>query len=431
MLYLNRIVDSKVEGITMDLDRDFILTMIENISKSFKDTDPDFSAELDRLIENPDVDLTYLKTKLAEVAKSYDLPESVVDTITSLNNGINVLIQKEEDHKILEQTAELQLQQEQVDIHRQIEEQKIEEAKIEQQQLEKEEVLEEKSEEEIQEEIDMDESVEKVETVSSAKIEMGPYDTIESMASKLMDLASQGILATAVINGMEVSNDKFSSMEQFKEGYYRYQLETLIQKYNEKASTRMPGQHTDMVIYSPEGEDNKRIVIFGNIENEGLNRNNSETLEFTDGKDFDQYIMRGLVETFAKDGQEIKDVEDEQKISRGSAVTNASPVKQDRYRYYATMTNDNRLALNMAADSIEQAKMYLNGSTVNEIKREDVEQIQMAEEHGMEREKAVEKVKKMAPPPANGFVSGIGIGLMAGLSIIGNIVVLYLLKIIG
>ena len=106
----------------MDLDRDFILKMIENISKSFKDTDPDFSAELDHLIENPDVDLTYLKTRLAEVAKSYDLPDSVVETIGSLNNGINVLIQKEEDHKILEQTAELKLEQEQMDINRQIEE---------------------------------------------------------------------------------------------------------------------------------------------------------------------------------------------------------------------------------------------------------------------------------------------------------------------
>ena len=422
----------------MDLDRNFILQMIENISKSFKDTDPDFSAELDHLIENPDVDLTYLKTRLAEVAKSYDIPDSVVETINSLNNGINVLIQKEEDHKILEQTAELKLEQEQIGINRQLEEQQdyieqkqqmeVEEAK--QEQVENPEELEEMEEvkEDVQEETL---STEEIEPVTSTQLEMGPNDTIENMAQKLMDLAAQGILATAVINGMEVSNDKFSTMEQFKEGYYRYQLSALIQKYNAKAATRMPGQHTDMVIYSPEGEDNKRVVILGNITNEGLNQTNSETLEFTDGKDFDQYIMRGLIEAFVKDGQEIKSVEDEQEITRGSTVTNSSPERQDRYRYYATMTNENRLALNMAVDSIEQAKVYLNGSKVEENRIEDVEQIQQAEQNGMEREKAVEKVKKFAPPAPNGFVSGLGIGLIAGFSIIGNILVLYLLKIIG
>ena len=415
----------------MDLDRDFILKMIENISKSFKDTDPDFSAELDHLIENPDVDLTYLKTRLAEVAKSYDLPDSVVETIGSLNNGINVLIQKEEDHKILEQTAELKLEQEQMDINRQIEEQRVEEAKQEEQQLEESEILEEKSEEEIREEIKEDDISEKTDSVTSTEIEMGPSDTVESMANKLMNLAAQGVLATAVINGMEVSNDKFTTMDQFKEGYYKYQLDMLIQKYNEKASTRMPGQHTDMVIYSPEGEDNKRVVVFGNITNEGLNATNSETLEFVDGKDFDQYLMKGLVNAFAVDGHEIKSVDDEQEITRGTAVSNDSSEKQDRYRYYATMSNENRLALNMASDSIDQAKMYLEGSLVTENRKTDVEQIEKAEENGMEREKAVEKVKKMTPPSTSGFVSGLGIGLMAGVSIIGNILVLYLLKIIG
>ena len=420
------------------MDRDFVFQMIKTISSSFKNTDPDFAAELDHLIENPDVDLNYLKTRLADITKSYDIPESVNETINSLSNGINVLIQKEEDHKLVEENAEKQAQiQEQVEINQQIETQKIEEAKAaEQAKLEEEKIeeLKEKPEEEIKEELVEDTvntNVEEVNTVESTTIEMGPNDTVEGMAEYLMALAEQGIVATAIINGMEVNNQTFNSIEQFKEGYYDYQLNNILRQYSDKSLTRAPGEHTDMAIYTPQGEDNKRVVVLGNVDNGGLDERNSITLEFTDGKDFDNYIMKDLLKAFVVDGQDIKNVEDVREVRRGAAVTNGDAIEQDRNRYFATMTNGNRLALNMAADSIEQAKMYIHSVRIDEYKQEDVDTIKQAEENGMEREQAVQKVLKMQMPSSNGFVSGLGIGAMVGVSIVGNLLVLYLLKIIG
>ena len=125
-------------------------------------------------------------------------------------------------------------------------------------------------------------------------------DTVESMANQLIDLKAKGIAAKAMINGMEVYN-VFDTMEQFKEGYYNYQTQELMRIYNNIATNRQLGEHTSMAIFTPEGENNKRVVRIGNSNGESFDNQNNITLEFTDGKDFDLYMMPALMKAFTND----------------------------------------------------------------------------------------------------------------------------------
>ena len=63
-----------------------------------------------------------------------------------------------------------------------------------------------------------------------------------------------------------------------------------------------------------------------------------------------------------------------------------------------------------------------------EHNKEANEQILEANNNGEQLEKAAVKVKKLNP---NGFVTGLGMGALIGLSIVGNIIGLYLLKLFG
>lgn len=414
------------------MDKDFILKMIENISKSYSgiETHKGFSEDLYALASNPDVDLTYLKKRLQDICKSYDIPESTIETINNLNNGINVLIQKESDNKILEDTAKLEViteqmqqeqaeQQEQIEINRQIEQQQ------EKEEVEQTEEIVENSEAEIS----IDNDTNSIEEVS---LEMRGNDTVESMANQLIDLKAKGIAAKAMINGMEVYN-VFDTMEQFKEGYYNYQTQELMRIYNTIATNRQLSEHTSMAIFTPEGENNKRVVRIGNSNGESFDNQNNITLEFTDGKDFDLYMMPALMKSFTNDCSDIKEIDDENNITRGVSLSNEDRKENpdERYRYFATMTNDNKLMLSMASESIDQAKVYINSSTkvvTEEHNKEANEQILEANNNGEQLEKAAVKVKKLNP---NGFVTGLGMGALIGLSIVGNIIGLYLLKLFG
>lgn len=418
------------------MDKDFILKMIENISKSYSgiETHKGFSEDLYALASNPDVDLTYLKKRLQDICKSYDIPESTVETINNLNNGINVLIQKESDNKILEDTAKLEViteqmqqeqaeQQEQIEINRQIEQQQEKEA-LEEEVEQTEEIV-----ENSEAEISIDNDTNSIEEVS---LEMRGNDTVESMANQLIDLKAKGIAAKAMINGMEVYN-VFDTLEQFKEGYYNYQTQELMRIYNNIATNRQLGEHTSMAIFTPEGENNKRIVRIGNSNGESFDNQNNITLEFTDGKDFDLYMMPALMKSFTNDCSDIKEIDDENNITRGVSLSNEDRKENpdERYRYFATMTNDNKLMLSMASESIDQAKAYINSSTkvvTEEHNKEANEQIVEANNNGEQLEKAAVKVKKLNP---NGFVTGLGMGALIGLSIVGNIIGLYLLKLFG
>lgn len=414
------------------MDKDFILKMIENISKSYSgiETHKGFSEDLYALASNPDIDLTYLKKRLQDICKSYDIPESTIETINNLNNGINVLIQKESDNKILEDTAKLEViteqmqqeqaeQQEQIEINRQIEQQQ------EKEEVEQTEEIVENSEAEIS----IDNDTNSIEEVS---LEMRGNDTVESMANQLIDLKAKGIAAKAMINGMEVYN-VFDTLEQFKEGYYNYQTQELMRIYNNIATNRQLGEHTSMAIFTPEGENNKRVVRIGNSNGESFDNQNNITLEFTDGKDFDLYMMPALMKSFTNDCSDIKEIDDENNITRGVSLSNEDRKENpdERYRYFATMTNDNKLMLSMASESIDQAKVYINSSTkvvTEEHNKEANEQIVEANNNGEQLEKAAVKVKKLNP---NGFVTGLGMGALIGLSIVGNIIGLYLLKLFG
>lgn len=418
------------------MDKDFILKMIENISKSYSgiETHKGFSEDLYALASNPDVDLTYLKKRLQDICKSYDIPESTIETINNLNNGINVLIQKESDNKILEDTAKLEViteqmqqeqaeQQEQIEINRQIEQQQEKEA-LEEEVEQTEEIV-----ENSEAEISIDNDTNSIEEVS---LEMRGNDTVESMANQLIDLKAKGIAAKAMINGMEVYN-VFDTLEQFKEGYYNYQTQELMRIYNNIATNRQLGEHTSMAIFTPEGENNKRVVRIGNSNGESFDNQNNITLEFTDGKDFDLYMMPALMKSFTNDCSDIKEIDDENNITRGVSLSNEDRKENpdERYRYFATMTNDNKLMLSMASESIDQAKVYINSSTkvvTEEHNKEANEQIVEANNNGEQLEKAAVKVKKLNP---NGFVTGLGMGALIGLSIVGNIIGLYLLKLFG
>lgn len=418
------------------MDKDFILKMIENISKSYSgiETHKGFSEDLYALASNPDIDLTYLKKRLQDICKSYDIPESTIETINNLNNGINVLIQKESDNKILEDTAKLEViteqmqqeqaeQQEQIEINRQIEQQQEKEA-LEEEVEQTEEIV-----ENSEAEISIDNDTNSIEEVS---LEMRGNDTVESMANQLIDLKAKGIAAKAMINGMEVYN-VFDTLEQFKEGYYNYQTQELMRIYNNIATNRQLGEHTSMAIFTPEGENNKRIVRIGNSNGESFDNQNNITLEFTDGKDFDLYMMPALMKSFTNDCSDIKEIDDENNITRGVSLSNEDRKENpdERYRYFATMTNDNKLMLSMASESIDQAKAYINSSTkvvTEEHNKEANEQIVEANNNGEQLEKAAVKVKKLNP---NGFVTGLGMGALIGLSIVGNIIGLYLLKLFG
>lgn len=418
------------------MDKDFILKMIENISKSYSgiETHKGFSEDLYALASNPDIDLTYLKKRLQDICKSYDIPESTIETINNLNNGINVLIQKESDNKILEDTAKLEViteqmqqeqaeQQEQIEINRQIEQQQEKEA-LEEEVEQTEEIV-----ENSEAEISIDNDTNSIEEVS---LEMRGNDTVESMANQLIDLKAKGIAAKAMINGMEVYN-VFDTLEQFKEGYYNYQTQELMRIYNTIATNRQLGEHTSMAIFTPEGENNKRVVRIGNSNGESFDNQNNITLEFTDGKDFDLYMMPALMKSFTNDCSDIKEIDDENNITRGVSLSNEDRKENpdERYRYFATMTNDNKLMLSMASESIDQAKVYINSSTkvvTEEHNKEANEQIVEANNNGEQLEKAAVKVKKINP---NGFVTGLGMGALIGLSIVGNIIGLYLLKLFG
>lgn len=418
------------------MDKDFILKMIENISKSYSgiETHKGFSEDLYALASNPDIDLTYLKKRLQDICKSYDIPESTIETINNLNNGINVLIQKESDNKILEDTAKLEViteqmqqeqaeQQEQIEINRQIEQQQEKEA-LEEEVEQTEEIV-----ENSEAEIGIDNDTNSIEEVS---LEMRGNDTVESMANQLIDLKAKGIAAKAMINGMEVYN-VFDTMEQFKEGYYNYQTQELMRIYNNIATNRQLGEHTSMAIFTPEGENNKRVVRIGNSNGESFDNQNNITLEFTDGKDFDSYMMPALMKSFTNDCSDIKEIDDENNITRGVSLSNEDRKENpdERYRYFATMTNDNKLMLSMASESIDQAKVYINSSTkvvTEEHNKEANGQIVEANNNGEQLEKAAVKVKKLNP---NGFVTGLGMGALIGLSIVGNIIGLYLLKLFG
>lgn len=420
------------------MNKVFILKMIENISKSYSgiDTYKGFAEDLYALASNPDVDLTYLKNKLNELREAYEIPESTIATIKELNRGINNLIQKEIDNKTIENTAQL-AKIEEAEIKRQEEI----EAAIRQEEIKKEEVIQEQVEEiqeenenvdevSISEETDNMEQVDSYNKIEEVTLTMGENDIVDDIARQLIELKAKGIAAHALINGMDVHN-VFDSVDQFKEGYYNFQSQNLINLYNSVMTKRGLGEHTNMMVVTPEGADNKRMIYIGNSDSDAFDVNKTASLVFTDGRDFDMYIMPNLIEEFTKDCSEIKEVDDEKDVTRGMNFSNkiTPDDSKERYRYFATMTNENKLMLTMASESIDQAKVYINQSTrvvTDEVKREANEQIAEANKNGEQLEKAAVKVKQL--PHANGFVSGLGIGALVGLSIVGNIIGLYLLK---
>lgn len=422
------------------MNKEFILKMIENISKNYSgiDSHKGFSNELYTLASNPDVDLSYLKKRLQEICKAYEIPESTIATINNLNNGINVLLQKEADTKAIENTAQLPKIDE-------VEVKKPEEivAAIRQEEIQQEEITQEQIEEiqeenenvdevSISEETDNIEQVDSYNNMEEVSLTMGENDSIESIAKQLLDLKAKKIAAHAIINGMDVHNT-FDSMDQFKEGYYSFQSQELIRMYSTIMTNRDIGEYTQLNVITPEGEDSKRVVRIANGDGIGFN-DRYFTMEFTDGRDFDMYMMPVLIKQFTNDCSEIKEVVDEKDVTRGMNFSNQimQDDSKERYRYFATMTNENKLMLIMASESIDQAKVYINQSTriiTDEINKEANEQITKANKNGEQLEKAAVKVKQL--PHANGFASGLGIGALIGLSIVGNAIGLYLLKLFG
>ena len=414
-------------------DREFIQGMLRAISSIYKTANKEFSDEAYKLATDPNMDFVSLRDKFNQICKDYGIPVS--EGIKKFQDRMNEVVQREEDLKLTEDKDIVQeVAKEEVEDREEINvienEQKLEEEKakeeleeiVEEEQLEEEpiEVLEE------QEEVISNNTVDY--TNKEVTLEMGPSDTVDSMGKQLLDLKAKGIAASVLINGVLLSNNYFDNIDQMKSSYYYQQSQNLKDLYSTAMDNKNANDHVEMAIITPKGEDNKRMVMINNSNNPST----KNVMEFTDGKDFDQYVMPNLIDSFIGDGNKISEVDDELGITRGSAFANKE--EKDRYLYMAQMSNGNQIALNMAADSIDKAKSYINERlevVTEEINKEANSIINNALENEAELEKANNKVKQLnlTPPSSTGFISGLGIGALVGVGIVIILIILYFLKI--
>ena len=412
---------------------EFIQGMLKAIASIYKDVNKAFSDKVYALATDPNVDFVKLRDKFNQACKDYGIPMS--EGIKKFQGHMNQAIQKEEDLKIAEDNNVIQeIREEQEEKAEEVliaenAEQLQEEVNTEEvEQLEPtSEVIEEKAETIGEENVNIDYSNEEV------SLSVGPDDNVESIGNQLLDLKSKGILATAVIGGVVLSNANFDKITEIKSDYYYMQAQSLKNAYQTMMENKDANDHIEMAVVTPKGEDNKRRVMISNPNNTGANR----YLEFSDGKDFDLYLMPTLIDSFIGENDSIKEVDDELGTTRGrSFSSNEEKDNDSRYLYVAEMSNGNKLTLSMTEESIDNTKSYINERlqiVTKEVNKEANQVIEDVIKNTEDLEKADKMVKqlKFNPPSSNGFISGLGIGALVGLSVIGNIVVLYLLKIFG
>ena len=424
----------------MSEDREFIQGMLKAFSSIYKDANKGFSDDVYKLATDPNVSFVELKRKFDQICKDNGIPMS--EGLKKFQDHLNQAVQKEEDLVLVESSDNVEpITEETVVDNEKVKEEVVTEQPVEVQP--ENEVVEEVLEDKQIEEPVTSEEVEEVETTidsldsdvdySNDKVVLtqGPNDTIDSIGKQLLDLKAKGILAEVVINGVVLSNNNFDNINQMKKDYYAVESQKLKDSYNNAMLNKNVNEHINMAIVTPQGENNKRTVMINNINNPSANT----IVQFEDGNDFDQYVMPELIDSFIGTDNNITVIDDELGISRGHNFSIDQPHK-DRYVYMAQMSNGNQLALTMAESSIDKTKTYINErleDVTKEVNKEANQAIKNAINNEHELEKANNKVKqiKLTPPSSNGFVSGLGIGALVGLSVIGNIVVLYLLKIFG
>ena len=433
-------------------DREFIEGMLKAFSSIHKDSNKGFSDDVYELATDPNVSFVEMRRRFDQICKENGIPMS--EGIKKFQARLNQAAQKEEDslvsgiHDNVDAVGDNIVAPKSDDKGKPMGEVAVAKPidKIVAEKTEKPlpntEVVEELLEEKVEKPITTEE-IKEVEVMADTMspnaayknnrmvLTVSPQDSIDSIGNQLMTLKSQGVDAEVNFNGMLLSNTNFNNVDQIKKDYYAQETKKLKDFYNEAALNKEENENINMSIVSPKGEDNKRVVMINNSNNPSI----STMVQFDNGVDFDHYVMPDLIDAYVPTDSKITEIDDELGISRGHnfAVDNQP---QDRYLYMAQMSNGNQLALNMEASSIDQAKTYINERLENVTKEVNEEANKnMADaaqkENENELEKENNKVKKLKfEPNNNGFVNGIGIGVIAGISIVIIIVLLLVFKVL-
>ena len=422
----------------MENNREFIQGMLKAFSTIYRDANPTFSNDTYKLATDPNVSFVELKKRFEQICKDNGIPMS--EGLKKFQTALDEAVKVEEQTLQEEDTEKVEvLNEETVENSDEITTEAVEEVQESGDEV-LEEIVEDKLEEDIVEEPLEVEQVEEIEstvdslgsdvTYSNDKVvlDVGINDNVDSIGKQLLDLKAQGIVAEALINGVLLSNANFDNMDQLKSNYYAVEAQKLKDFYNNAMLNKNDGEHINMAIITPEGESDKRTVMINNQNNPSV----STVVEFSDGKDFDHYVMPELLDTIIDKGDTISVIDDQFGITRGNSFAPDEP-KQDRYLYMAEMSNGNQLAISMAESSIDAATKYINQrleDVTDKVNEEANQIIDSAIENEHELEKADAKVKQLKfDKPSSGFVTGLGIGIVIGISIIVIIIVLYLLKV--